>query len=78
MFSIRRKGGTVRESCHGVKTKRGDRIYVDCPTVGSVCLLDDIHKLKVSLVDGPFPFTYKMEGYEGQQGESGWYAEIQG
>ncbi len=68
MFLIKRKSGTVRESCHGVKTKRGNRIYVDCPSVGSVCLLDDIQQLIISFanvsIEGSHPYTYKMESYD--------------
>ena len=64
MFSFKRKSGTVRNSSHGVKTKRGKRIYLDCPSVGSVCLLDDISRHIISLVDGFDPYNYKIEAYD--------------
>jgi len=60
-FTMKRKTGTVRDSCHGVKTKRGKRVFVDVPSVGSVCLVDDIHQYIVSSVDGPDPYNYKIE-----------------
>ena len=64
-FTIKPKSGTVRKSCHGVKTRRGKRIYIDCPTVGVVCLLDDIHHLVISFGDGYYPYNYKIKGYDG-------------
>lgn len=67
MFSIKRKSGTIRNSCHGVKTKRGSRIYLDAPFVGSVALLDDIHQIIISFTDGFMPYTYKIEKYDGQE-----------
>ena len=63
MFSIKRKSGTIRNSCHGVKTKRGNRVFLDCPSVGSLCLIDDIHELIIGFADGPNIFNYKIESY---------------
>ena len=63
MFSMKRKSGTIRNSCHGVKTKRGSKLFLDCPSVGSTLLLDDIHKLIISFTDGLSPFNYKIESY---------------
>jgi len=68
-FSIKRKSGTIRDSCHGVKTKRGKRVYVDCPSVGSVCLLDDIHQLIIAqsmVFEIGKGFMYKIESYDGE------------
>lgn len=63
LFSFKRKSGTIRNSCHGVKTRRGTRIYLDCPGVGSVCLLDDISQQIISFTDGLSPWNYKIEPY---------------
>lgn len=63
MFSMKRKSGTIRNSCHGVKTRRGSRVFLDYPSVGSICLLDDIHELIISFADGPNIFNYKLESY---------------
>jgi len=63
LFSMKRKSGTIRNSCHGVKTKRGNRIFLDCPSVGSLCLIDDIHRYIISFADGLNPFNYKIESY---------------
>ena len=60
-FSIKTKSGTIRDSSHGVKTRRGKRVYVDCPGPGVLFLLDDIHRIIVS--HSGTPFVYKMESY---------------
>lgn len=62
-FSFKRKSGTLRNSSHGVKTKRGTRIYLDCPSVGSLYLLDDISQHIISFADGYYPYNYKVESY---------------
>ena len=64
-FSIKRKSGTVYNSPHGVKTRRGKKVFMDVPSVGSVCLVDDINKYIVSFCDGPDPYNYKIEAYDG-------------
>ena len=69
LFSMKRKTGTLRDSCHGVKTVRGTRVFLDCPSVGSVCLLDDIQQIVISFADGIDPFNYKMIAYD-QYGEN--------
>ena len=63
-FSMKRKSGTVYNSVHGVKTRRGKRIFLDCPSVGSVCLVDDINKYIISFCDGWYPYNYKIESYD--------------
>ncbi len=60
---------SLRDSYHGVKTVRGTRVLLDCPSVGSVCLLDDIQQIVISFADGPDPYNYKMTGYD-QYGEN--------
>ncbi len=65
-FSMKRKSGTIRKSCHGVKTKghRGNKVYIDCPSVGSLCLFDDITEHIISFTtNGPDPYSYKIESY---------------
>ncbi len=65
-ISFRRKSGIVRSSSFGVKTRRGKRVYIDTPSPGCCCLIDDIHRFIVrARVDtlNPFPYTYKVESY---------------
>lgn len=63
MFSIKRKSGTIWES------ERPDdlgpsRIFVDVPFHGSVCLVDDIEEMIVSIAQiGLYLFNYKLESY---------------
>jgi len=62
MFSIKRKTGTVRNSCF--KILRKSRTYIDVPFVGSKCLVDDIEKVIVSeAYTGWMPYNYKLEGF---------------
>ena len=59
-FSIRRKSGIIRDSHHGVKTRRGKKVFIDCPSIGCVALIDDIHQLTISCI-AEHPFKYKIE-----------------
>lgn len=65
IISIKRKTGSVRNSCHGVKIKghKGNKVFLDLPSVGSLCLFDDITEHVISFADGPDPFNYKIESY---------------
>ena len=63
LFSFKRKSGTIRPSCHGVKTRRGNKVFLDVPSVGSICLLDDINQLVISFAEGTWPHNYKIESY---------------
>jgi len=71
MFSIRKKSGIIRKksgilrpSAHGVKTKRGSRVYVDTPDIGVKLLLDDIHQLIIENMSQPF--TYSIRSYDNE------------
>ena len=62
-FSIKRKSGTVRDS-ERPKDLEGSKTFLDVPFCGSVCLLDDIESLIITMsTTGYCPFTYKIEAY---------------
>lgn len=60
-FTIKRKSGSIRDSVHGVKTKRGSRIFMDAPILGTKCLIDDISGYTISICNNYFPYSYKIE-----------------
>lgn len=66
-LSIRKKSGILRNSAHGIEIKNGDEILLDVPDPGVKFLLDDIHKVIIT-IDIDFskerPSFYKVYHYD--------------
>lgn len=61
-FSIKRKSGTVYNS-QRPDDLESNKTFLDMPFCGSICLVDDIEKVIISIVDGLYPYNYKIESY---------------
>lgn len=61
-FTMKRKSGTVYNS-QRPDDLESNKTFLDVPFCGSVCLVDDIEEVIISIVDGILPYNYKIEAY---------------
>jgi hypothetical protein len=61
LFSLRKKSGVVRKSCHN-----DGEVCFDCPDIGVICLVDDINRVVIvpSYEISPFPYKYAIIEYD--------------
>ena len=58
-FKFNAKSGVIRDSVFD-NDNADNRVYIDVPKIGDLCLIDDIEQLIVSVAVGFNPFNYEI------------------